>query len=1152
MDLFDAFTAAYQRRQPAVTPEAERVAPPLEAQAPLRANAPPRAAVLPRSVRTPREQARAAAQREARAARREAHARQRREAELRRLDVAQIPRPPLARNAPHQPFTRTGRGLGGREPLPPSAVYTRAMADLEGTWQGTAASILSGGHLDVGNVRRQQRQEEDQAWDTQTAGLSRAEIGAGIDAGEIDRPRTLGPGLGVIEAAGPFPGVVKGAVGAVGRRLGRRGAYDPAVDVAPVRRTYRPPGVTHVPGLGETVHTARGGAPRPPVDLTPKPLSPSARAEDASRIEKFIQRHEIPEAGLGDVRRILREADNFQATRGRTQTWAQTDALAEDLAINVRKMDPKRPLPADEMVALRQTVAGLSGKIAEAAEAVTRAKARVRMGGLSEVERDAATAALPKAEEALYVAMEEAKVGWDVLFGARAAAARSLNSLKKFQKAKDVGDVDFVADAMERGAPQAKIAEALQTMPDDLSRARFLRDLSKPKMQDWWRWYYLSSLLSAPVTQSRNLMGSATRTGAELITPLGAGEVRETVAGFQGAMNGWKEGFKKASYMWKNGYSIDNIDRPPQIKIFGNERWPNVIARSMETGDQFFRAMSAEIAGHTGAFRRARAAGPARSPAFQQRYAEILANRPDDLIKEMAEAGAQAVFRPKPGGAQKGIKAIRTWADMGTEKLGEGVYRLAKSAGLPEAAARPLGIIASAPAGTFLLPFLQTPAGIYRAGAAFSPYGAVVGQYRMSKLRKAGAPSDPYLAGEATAEMARARRLASQGNVGTAMLAPLAWMAWEGRLTGSGPKGDAKERKQWLMNHQPNSILIGGTHIGDDPKGTPLYTGGTWYNYSMFQPIAVPASVMANAWEAWDGDWADVGAIAARTANSQMQASYLTSVMAIQNAIESPERYAPRVMARQAAAFVPLSSFFRNLARAEDPTSRAPEGLMETVQSAMPEWAEQGLRAVSGIPYFPGSPWPSEDTVPARLDLFGEPVVYGPPGESAASRLVNPVYRQRGTDDALVQELSRTGARLTPATGALGTLPLTRRQQFDVEQATARAQAQVVRILIQQPAYASLPAPAQVRAIEGAASEARRSRREGLTEEVEAMVSNLLLTLPPGARRDELNEYMREEGARRDPLAPPEGMEDALKSLEEIAKEHIQREAGGPSASPVN
>jgi hypothetical protein len=1069
---------------------------------------PPREAVLPRSVRTPSEQARAAAQREARAARRSEHARQRRDAELRRLDVAQIPRPPLARNAPYQPGTRTGRGLGGREPLPLSAVYTRAMADLEGTWAGTAASILSGGHLDVGNVRRQQRQESQQAWDTQTAGLSRAEIGEGIDAGEIDRPRTLGPGLGVLEAAGPFPGVVKGAVGAVGRRLGRRGAYNPAVDVAPVGRTYRPPGVTHVPGLGETVHTARGGAPRPPVDLTPKPLSPSARAEDASRIEKFIQRHEIPEAGLDEVRRILLEADNFQATRGRTQTWAQTNALAEDLVVDVRKIDPKRPLPADEMDALGRTVAGLSGKMTEAAEAVTQAKARVRMSGLSEAERDAATAALPKAEEALYVAMEEAKIGWGGLLGARGAVARSLNSLKQFKKARQAGNVEFMAEAMKRGAPTAEIAEALQTMPDDLSRARFLRDLSKPKMQDWWRWYYLSDLLSAPVTQSRNLMGSATRTGAELITPLGAGEVRETVAGFQGAMNGWKEGFKKASYMWKNGYSIDNIERladlPAPIKIFGNEKWPNVIARSMETGDQFFRAMSAEIAGHTGAFRRARVAGPARSPAFQQRYAEILANRPDDLIKEMAEAGAQAVFRPKPGGAQKGIKAIRTWADMGTEKLGEGVYRLAKSAGLPEAAARPLGIIASAPAGTFLLPFLQTPAGIYRAGAAFSPYGAVVGKYRMSKLRKAGTPSDPYLAGEATAEMAQARRLASQGNVGTAMLAPLAWMAWEGRLTGSGPKGDAKERKQWLMNHQPNSILIGGTSIGDDPKGTPIYTGGTWYNYSMFQPIAVPASVMANAWEAFDGDWTDVGAIAARTANSQLQASYLTSVMAIQNAIEDPDRYAPRWAARQGAAFVPLSSFFRNLARAEDPTSRAPEGLMETVQSAMPEWAEQGLRAI------PGSPWPSEDKVPARLDLFGEPIVYGPPGESAGSRLVNPVYRQRGTDDALAQELSRTGARLTPASDTLGQIPLTRAQKFYVEQTTAREQARAVRALIATEEYRALPTTQEkVEMIHTEAEIARRFQRKVITMQMRPRLMESLDTLPAGAFRDEVEQYLR-------------------------------------------
>jgi hypothetical protein len=225
--------------------------------------------------------------------------------------------------------------------------------------------------------------------------------------------------------------------------------------------------------------------------------------------------------------------------------------------------------------------------------------------------------------------------------------------------------------------------------------------------------------------------------------------------------------------------------------------------------------------------------------------------------------------------------------------------------------------------------------------------------------------------------------------------------------------------------------------------------------------------------------------------------------MAIQQAIEDPDRYAPRWAARQGAALVPLSSFFRNLARAEDPTARAPEGLMETVQSAMPEWAEQGLRAI------PGSTWPSEDKVPTRLDLFGEPIVYGPPGESAGSRLVNPVYRQRGTDDALVQELALTGAQLTPASDTLGRIPLTREQKFYVEQTTAREQARAVRALIATEKYQALPTTQEkVEMIHTEAEIARNFRRRTIRREMVPVLMESLNTLPAGAFRDEVEQYL--------------------------------------------
>jgi hypothetical protein len=225
--------------------------------------------------------------------------------------------------------------------------------------------------------------------------------------------------------------------------------------------------------------------------------------------------------------------------------------------------------------------------------------------------------------------------------------------------------------------------------------------------------------------------------------------------------------------------------------------------------------------------------------------------------------------------------------------------------------------------------------------------------------------------------------------------------------------------------------------------------------------------------------------------------------MAIQQAIEDPDRYAPRTIARQGAAFVPLSSFFRNLARTGDPTARAPEGLMEMVQTGMPEMVEQGLRAI------PGSPWPSEDKVPARLDLFGEPIVYGLPDESTVSRLLSPVYRQRKSDDALVQELSRTGARLTQASDTLGQIPLTRAQKFFVEQTTAREQARAVRALIATEQYQALPTTQEkVEMIHTEAKIARDLNRDALQIKMLPVLTRSLNTLPAGPFRDEVKQYL--------------------------------------------
>jgi len=818
------------------------------------------------------------------------------------------------------------------------------------------------------------------------------------------------------------------------RRFGgmfRRGAKEiaeeaPRIAVAEAGAVATPPPPRYpsrspfskVSGVSDVIE--RGGK-SADVDLTPKALTPTQQAEDAARIDQFINRHTLlnPAVDRPIIADILKKGANFVEERGRVQTWEQTGAMADDLVVDLSKKLPQgTALNAAQTETVRRTAMGLVTLAGEKAAAIRAAEAAGE------------TVKLAEKADALQ-AMQEAVIGIQSLLGARSEAGRTLNLYKKLVNAREMGDVDFVRRALESGADTMKAAAALATMPDQLSRYRFLRDLAKPSKQDYWRWYYLTNLLSAPITQVRNNVGNTTKMLADISSPAADLQFRETAAGYAGAWAGIKEGWRKAAFMFNEGFSLDDaerlVERGPEVAIAGNRKIPNVVSRAMESGDQFFRTLNAEAAAYQGAFRRIKAKGltPGTEP-FETAMASLLADRPADLIDEMARAGKEGTFRQDPGKALSGLQSARRAVDEVMADFGDWVEK--RSAPLVgKTGARVAGTVASMPVGTFVLPFIQTPANILKAGAAYSPYGALKGQ----------------LTGDL--------RLTRQGRLGSLLLAYPAFLAAEGRLTGSGPS-NSTEREQWYAEgKQPNSIKI----------------GDTWVSYSQVQPIATPLALIANAFELYQqtGEAPDVGGIVFKLGNSILQQSYLSGVLNLAEAVNDPEGKGARYLGRTASGFVPLSSAVRSVNRTMDPTVRAPRTIAEQVKSGIPGLAQD---------------------VPERIDSAGETIeTKGGP----ISRFINPVYASPETQDELRTELQTTGARLANPSDTIKGLPMTQKQRTALEHATGRAQATAMRQVLRSPAYLRMPIDQKVAELEKAASDARAAVRGAARAELQRLVN---------------------------------------------------------------
>jgi hypothetical protein len=282
--------------------------------------------------------------------------------------------------------------------------------------------------------------------------------------------------------------------------------------------------------------------------------------------------------------------------------------------------------------------------------------------------------------------------------------------------------------------------------------------------------------------------------------------------------------------------------------------------------------------------------------------------------------------------------------------------------------------------------------------------------------------------------------------MGSMALGGLAYLAATGRLSGSGPRNPAERAQLMESGWRPNSVKV----------------GDQWIEYSLFQPVSVPAAAVANAFEAWRDDGMKESDAATKAAaavkgfvRSGLDQSFLSGLADMFEVIESPSLASgARSVGRLAHSLTPFSGAQRSLTAALDPTVRAPEGIVESVKVGMP-----GLSS----------------SVEPRLDRFGHEVTR--PG-GALRRAADPFNVSPVNSDPVLAELGRLGVKMGLQTANMH-LPagahLTDQEDFDIRQIKGTAVGDVLARLITLPGYQRLPDDKKADVLERAIEKTRAS-----------------------------------------------------------------------------
>lgn len=357
-------------------------------------------------------------------------------------------------------------------------------------------------------------------------------------------------------------------------------------------------------------------------------------------------------------------------------------------------------------------------------------------------------------------------------------------------------------------------------------------------------------------------------------------------------------------------------------------------------------------------------------------------------------------------------------------------------------------------AARIILPFRRTPANILSRALEYAPgAGTVMAGKALKDWNRALIEASIKSSG-LTPELAKRQRrvvdLAMKQVTGLGMLALGADLYRKGLMTGEFPQNPT-EREQWrLEGKRPESLLV----------------GGQWLPISRISPfgnmMTMGASVVQNAEEGGQAPTL-MGALAEAAMSPGESALTISRSLLNQPMVTGPKELLEAATGRQKGE---VETYLGNLAGSFVPSIVAQAARTEGVQRQPQSLTESIASRIPGM----------QETAPARLNIFGEPV-QAPTG--ALNTMVNPLTGSPDVrqTDPLVAELARVKANI----GALGKK---KNEPFELYQYRQREAGKFVKedlaALFQSPEYQQAPVEEQRKLIKRTVASARNDLSQWL------------------------------------------------------------------------
>lgn len=589
-------------------------------------------------------------------------------------------------------------------------------------------------------------------------------------------------------------------------------------------------------------------------------------------------------------------AKNINRAKRGTVTWEESGVRASQMNAWDLLMSRKRgdPLREDQLLAARELWVSSADKV-------------MRLSQL---------AARDGTPEAIFAARRMVSIFQMInqqVLGAQSEAGRALQILKKPVGVDGTHMAKFISDALaSTGGMDANLEffRNIAKLGDDPTGYAKLIDKTEPKtmeriiggIQDFW---IGGSLLTGPKTFLRNFVSNLSVTINEAVERGIAGQANDALG--LGLANAPTDGLKyitgalsaikqavgaagKAAYYNRSAFGRTQFDMGGHIRasskgtllqgtplgwaIDALGAYSSISSRILVSTDDFFKTLN-----YTGelsvlAHQRARdelRTGKIRGRDYKDRVGEIMADPPYDIAQKAYDQAHYATFTSPPGDITKSL----------------------------------LRIAQVHPSIRWIMPFMTTPANLFKYSMERSPLGFMTKRYK-----------DAIDAGGSEALMARTRL-----GWGTMVNLVALDLAIEGKLigdVGSPTSSTSPGQQEWeRRNLLPFSVMVGDrmfSYSGTDPLGFTL---------------GINAQIGSVVRATSDNDMTDeeneelARAISSSiffAANYAMSRSYMTGLSDFMDGVNDPKSAGPAYFRKLGTSFVP--AWMNEANRAMDPVLR--------------------------------------------------------------------------------------------------------------------------------------------------------------------------------------------------------------------------------------